>query len=135
MYNTLTPKNKGGSPFLTNSMGLLDSSFDHTRITKSPVKPSPAALANLFRPKSLHDKARRNMGWVNGSYELWKSNYSAKTYLNIFTRSLFVIALQSNFFLLDGWTVLKVSWNSASQRMTLCSSDLNFSHSMISMKK
>nr|XP_039253626.1 fermitin family homolog 2-like [Styela clava] len=71
MYNTLTPKNKGNSPLSANSLELLDAAFINPRVlTKSPLKPSPAALCNLFRPKSLHDKARRNMGWLDSSKSL-----------------------------------------------------------------
>lgn len=63
MYNTLTPKNKGLSPLSANSLELLDAAFIDPRVLmKSPQKPSPAALGDLFRPKSLHDKARRNIG-------------------------------------------------------------------------
>lgn len=70
MYNTLTPKNRGNSPLSANSLEFLDASFiDPHMLTKSK-KPSPQALHNLFRPKVLADKAKRNIGWLDSSKSL-----------------------------------------------------------------
>jgi len=66
MYNTLTPKNMKGSALASNSLEFLDSAYVDPKLLTKSAKPSSQALANLFRPKSLIDKARYNTGWVTG---------------------------------------------------------------------
>nr|XP_009862486.1 fermitin family homolog 2 [Ciona intestinalis] len=67
MYNTLTPKNMKGSPMASHSLEFLDSAYVDPKLLTTSAKPSTFALANLFRPKNLLDKARYNTGWLDSS--------------------------------------------------------------------
>nr|CAB3245797.1 fermitin family homolog 2 [Phallusia mammillata] len=67
MYNTLTPKNMKGSPMTSHSLEFLDSAYVDPKLLMNSGKPSVTALANLFRPKTLLDKARYNTGWLDSS--------------------------------------------------------------------
>lgn len=69
------------SPNVTaNSLSLeqLNGSLDSS-LASSPPAPSPEAKRHLVRPKSLIEKARMNVGWVDSSVS---NNFSTDNHAN-----------------------------------------------------
>ncbi|KAF2905329.1 hypothetical protein ILUMI_00856 [Ignelater luminosus] len=57
------------SPNANNSLEQLDGSFDSS-LAQSPPHPSPEARSHLVRPKTLVEKARMNVAWLDSSLSI-----------------------------------------------------------------